>query len=171
MNVFENSTAETLPSRMTTRWVDADCATDVDMPVARAPLARGPKNTANTGLPQSDRSYNRELVVHELANLETRGEDGLPITPRVAQIALALLDQTAAFWTGARMSDPHVSASPNGEVVLEWWSVVRKLTVYVGEDSRDYVQVWGPDIDRNMNDGEVRGGEELADLLRWLQRA
>ena len=88
------------------------------------------------------------------------------MSSKTAQLALALQDQAASL--GAWLP-PHVSRSPIGEVVLEWWHGARKLTVYVGEHALEYVRVWGPDIESEMADGPITGGGDLASLLRWLQ--
>lgn len=64
---------------------------------------------------------------------------------------------------------PHVTASVDGDVVLEWWVGSHKLTIYVSAERVDYVKVWGPDVDTEMVDGELK----LADLPRlwtWLRQ-
>lgn len=65
-------------------------------------------------------------------------------------------------------SNPNVTASPHGEVVLEWWNKEKKLTIYVSENQSDYVKVWGPDIDKEMDDG-VLSDNQIASLLVWLE--
>jgi hypothetical protein len=126
---------------------------------------------ARTGRGQTNRLFDRERLIVELARLEAAQQGTRPITAKVMSITLALLDQAAEFWRSGPKLEPFVTASPQGEVVLEWWNAWRKITVYVGESSRDYVQVWGPDIDKQMNDGELQGGMQLTDLLKWLLRA
>lgn len=64
--------------------------------------------------------------------------------------------------------EPNVTASPHGEVVLEWWNYTKKLTVYVNEDQLDFIKVWGPDIDHEMEDGQV-SEENSKHLLAWLE--
>lgn len=49
---------------------------------------------------------------------------------------------------------PHVSASETGEVMLEWWYQARKLTLYMGDSRAQYIKVWGPRIEEDMEDGE-----------------
>src|SRR5947209_4094563 len=49
--------------------------------------------------------------------------------------------------------NPNVTASADGEVVFEWWYGQKKLTVYVSDESVDYVQVWGTNIDSEMAEG------------------
>ncbi len=46
-------------------------------------------------------------------------------------------------------------ADAEGEVVFEWWHGNKKLTVYIGDDSAEYVQVWGTDRHSEMSDGDA----------------
>lgn len=48
---------------------------------------------------------------------------------------------------------PHVSASSDGEVVLEWWNKDRKLTLYVSAGVIEFIKVWGANIASEMEDG------------------
>jgi hypothetical protein len=45
---------------------------------------------------------------------------------------------------------PHISASEEGEVVFEWWNKKSKLTVYIGQESSEYLKVWGPNMASEM---------------------
>jgi hypothetical protein len=56
---------------------------------------------------------------------------------------------------GREARKPHVSASVDRDVVLEWWHGSRKLTVYVSATSVEYVRVWGPDMEHEMDDGAL----------------
>jgi hypothetical protein len=67
--------------------------------------------------------------------------------------------------TGLRWCEPHVTASPDGEPVFEWWYGARKLTIYFQERSADYVKVWGPNVHSDMEDGKLGDFEPL---LKWL---
>ncbi len=64
--------------------------------------------------------------------------------------------------------DPDVTASADGEIVFEWWHAGKKLTVYVGAGSVEYVQVWGVDADRDMAEGIADGRDAPRWLWRWL---
>jgi hypothetical protein len=61
----------------------------------------------------------------------------------------------------------HMSASEDGEVALEWWNGIRKLTVYVGRDQSIYVKSWGPHLIDEMEDG-VLPDSWISLLWSWL---
>lgn len=66
---------------------------------------------------------------------------------------------------------PLMNTSPWGEYVFEWWGPYkqRKLTLYVRTDgTADFVKVWGPDVDTEMESGEVNKNTSTADLFSWL---
>jgi hypothetical protein len=63
---------------------------------------------------------------------------------------------------------PHVTADETGGVVLEWWRGTRKLTVYLNH--ADYVKVWGPDVNTEMETDELTGAN-AADVWAWLHEA
>jgi len=63
---------------------------------------------------------------------------------------------------------PNVTASPEGEVVFEWRHGVKKLTIYIGDQSADYVQVWGTDIHAKITDGDIESISNLQLLWVWL---
>lgn len=63
---------------------------------------------------------------------------------------------------------PHVTASPEGEVVFEWWNSGKCLTVYIEPDSVYHVRVWGDSFQDDMADGELARGEWNS-VWRWLQ--
>lgn len=63
--------------------------------------------------------------------------------------------------------EPQISASPDGEIVFEWWNNVKKLTIYCTEDTTEYIKVWGANIDTEMNDGQINS-ENLAIIAMWL---
>lgn len=62
---------------------------------------------------------------------------------------------------------PHISASEDGEIVMEWWHNSHKLTVYVGEAAPQYLKVWGPNMATQMADGVVEGNQ-FQGLWLWL---
>src|SRR5712692_10927815 len=73
------------------------------------------------------------------------------------------IEQLGLFWI-----KPNVTASPEGEVVFEWRYGKKKLTIYIGDQSMDYVQVWGTDIHSKITDGEIETNYELQSLWIWL---
>jgi len=64
--------------------------------------------------------------------------------------------------------EPNVTASEEGEVVFEWWHSTKKLTVYIGNQSAEYVKVWGTDINSDMSDGDANPISTCRSLWEWL---
>lgn len=73
------------------------------------------------------------------------------------------VEDLGQFWI-----KPSITASPEGEVLFEWWHGDKKLTVYVGDESIDYVQVWGTDIDAKITDGDIESVSDCLSLWMWL---
>ncbi len=63
---------------------------------------------------------------------------------------------------------PNVTAGPEGEVVFEWWFGERKLTIYISEQSVEYLQVWGTDIHAKITDGVIESISACRPLWMWL---
>ena len=66
---------------------------------------------------------------------------------------------------------PHISADEEGAVVFEWWGGGRKLTLYFTGERVEFVRVWGPDMDNEMQEGTVTRPERAVAMLQWLVRA
>jgi hypothetical protein len=64
--------------------------------------------------------------------------------------------------------EPNITASGEGEVVFEWWQRSKKLTIYIGNRSAEYVKVWGPDINTDMEDGQADSPDMRRLLWKWL---
>ncbi|RYG38672.1 hypothetical protein EON81_02940 [bacterium] len=64
---------------------------------------------------------------------------------------------------------PLVTASPEGEVVIEFWKRGKNLVVYVGADQITYVRSWGEDFDDDMAEGSIDEPTGIAPHLDWLQ--
>lgn len=71
--------------------------------------------------------------------------------------------RTAWSWTA-----PHITPSDAGEVVFEWWKGQRKITLYFGDDVIEFIKVWGPNIESQMDSGELRRSEAFGVLWNWL---
>lgn len=69
---------------------------------------------------------------------------------------------------GCSWIPPNVIADANGDVVFEWWHAKKKLTVYIGEESAEYIQVWGTDIHTEMADGNAEPTSARRALWLWL---
>lgn len=63
---------------------------------------------------------------------------------------------------------PHINVSPEKEVVFEWWSNGRKLTIYFSDENAVLIKVWGPNIDTEMNEGDAEDLAEAIDAWKWL---
>jgi hypothetical protein len=63
---------------------------------------------------------------------------------------------------------PNVIADAEGEVVFEWWYGKKKLTVYIGDESTEYVQVWGTNIHSEMSNGDAEPISTCRSLWLWL---
>jgi len=66
-------------------------------------------------------------------------------------------------------SMPHVSSNEDGHVTLEWWSLARKLTIYVTATKAKYIKVAGPNITTDMEDGDIETGQ-FRELWSWLRQ-
>jgi hypothetical protein len=64
--------------------------------------------------------------------------------------------------------EPNVTASAEGEVVFEWRHGLNRLTVYVGNQSAEYVKDWGADINTEMEDGYANSPSIRRALWKWL---
>lgn len=87
--------------------------------------------------------------------------------PTHSAIALAAdwvrdLERVASGWT-----PPHVSFSPDGDIVFEWWRDPKKLTIYVSDRGVEFVKSWGRAISE-MDDGTVGSAEEALSAWKWL---
>lgn len=91
-----------------------------------------------------------------------------PVAVENAKNIIVSLFQTVVTHLGLFWIKPGISASPEGEVVFEWRYGKKKLTLYVGDQSMDYVQVWGTDIHAKITDGEIEANYELQLLWIWL---
>ncbi|MGH2516961.1 MAG: hypothetical protein ACRDHP_15015 [Ktedonobacterales bacterium] len=80
----------------------------------------------------------------------------------ICQMFIAATD-VARTWI-----DPNLTGGSEGEVVFEWWSGKKKLTIYVTADSVEYVRVWGLNIDTEMADGSAVPFGTCQALWLWL---
>jgi len=69
---------------------------------------------------------------------------------------------------GLPWNDPHVSASEDGDVSLEWWQGQKKLTVYVSANSTLLLRVWGLSITDHMHEGTAETINERQSAWSWL---
>jgi len=142
-------------------------------PTARAVRSAPPPNEVSTETSMVAREPNL-FPLHEQLNrigLLRRNWDGYG-SSRPDQTAIEKTHQLIetvykpiATLTG--WQSPHVNASEDGEIVLEWWHGTRKLTVYVGPHQTTYVKSWGPNVVNEMEDGPLPE-DWVASLWLWL---
>jgi hypothetical protein len=60
------------------------------------------------------------------------------------------------------------SASGDGEVGLAWEHGIKWLTMYIGNQSAEYVKSWGPDMETEMEDGNANTPHMRLLLWKWL---
>ena len=95
-----------------------------------------------------------------------------PSTPAVQHALVwmaALYNEASAL--GLAWLEPNVTAGPEGAIVFEWWHGTKKLTIYVDDTGAEYVQVWGPDVDHDMAEGNAETGDVRLRLWQWLTAA
>ncbi len=118
-----------------------------------------------------DKLYRRLVALSELP--EGWNGEGFA-KPMLDAITRAIRWEMKLFKTatnaGVSLPAPHVSASAQGEVVLEWWREERKITIYIAPDGDvEYIRSWGVDIENDMADGTANTGAEGLQQMRWLQ--
>ncbi len=71
------------------------------------------------------------------------------------------------------LASPHISASAEGEIVLEWWSKSsnKKLTLYIIQENIEYIKV-GSDKIEEMEDGHLQeiNFHEFQKMFNWLAK-
>ncbi|MAK47791.1 hypothetical protein [Marinobacter sp.] len=109
--------------------------------------------------------------IRELSKLPENWDDRGSAKPSKEAIsqALSALEEFHAVIRNTNQSwaAPHISATEDGEVTMEWWSDSRKLSIYIDEANVDFIKVWGSNINNEMEDGEVRCGT-FYELWTWL---
>lgn len=102
------------------------------------------------------------------------GRGSEPPTARAIQGArfwLQHLWDTAAS-TGKPWTTPHLTASGSGELAFEWWRGNRKITIYFGDGpTPEFLKVWGPHIEDEMESGELDSTDAFRALWVWLNAA
>jgi hypothetical protein len=64
--------------------------------------------------------------------------------------------------------EPNVTASAEGEVVFDWWNDIKSLTIYIGNQSVEYLKAWGADMNTEMENGSVNSPAICRALWKWL---
>jgi hypothetical protein len=69
---------------------------------------------------------------------------------------------------GMQWIEPNITASPENEIVFEWWAKNKKLSVFFIDDVVQFIKVWGPNIDHDMEEGLAENRQTILECLRWL---
>lgn len=58
------------------------------------------------------------------------------------------------------------------DLIFEWWNNHKKLTIYLNKESFqvDYIQVWGSDLQNEMQEGSIKSLTILGSLFIWLNK-
>jgi hypothetical protein len=75
----------------------------------------------------------------------------------------------ALLWFQPITEKPHVTVSQEGAIVLEWWNETKKLTIYIDENSIDYLKSWDEDSHIKMEDGLITSKKMIEEILTWLK--
>jgi hypothetical protein len=105
-----------------------------------------------------------------VGNLEKDYESLYSNSPKTIKTAEKLIEKVNSialknnWWWHA----PLLNISVDNEIVLEWWNLGKKITIYVKEEVIDYIKVWGADIENEMEDGSISLNDDLIDLWQWI---
>jgi hypothetical protein len=103
------------------------------------------------------------------ANWDLRGSDAPRETAiNIAAALVKTLNERVVAAAEARFTTASVSADEDGNVVLEWWHGAKKLALHIPDQTPpQYVKIWGPRIDEDMEDGQLEE-REFYRLWHWL---
>jgi len=105
-----------------------------------------------------------------VGNLEKDYESLYSNSPKTIKTAEKLMEKVNSialknnWWWHA----PLLNISVDNEIVLEWWNLGKKITIYVKEEVIDYIKLWGADIENEMEDGSISLNDDLIDLWQWI---
>jgi hypothetical protein len=108
-----------------------------------------------------------ETTREELENCISGLDEISPGTLTRAARWLAWL-RGAVAWLEGKWYEPHVTVSPEYELVCEWWIGDRKLTVYFSDEHAEFIKVWGPDIETEMAEGNAEDKTATLTAWQWL---
>ena len=127
----------------------------------------GKKEALTASVVSNIQTYNVSNKISKVKWIDDEGE----IAPALATQSSARLFISDFYRSlvkrNLQWKDPLTNASPDKEIVFEWWNGQKKLTVYCKENSLEFIKVWGADIESEMDDGEV-SAEIIPELADWL---
>ena len=105
-----------------------------------------------------------------VGNLEKDYESFGSNYPKTIEMGEKLIDMlhSVALTNNLWWYVPLLNISGDNEIVLEWWNQSKKITIYVSEESIDYIKVWGADMDNEMEDGSISLEDDLTHLWQWI---
>lgn len=116
-------------------------------------------------------SFRATLTELERLHLRPEGWNGYNVAaPDQTAINRAqdwLRDHKTFFSSG--WIKPHVTSSPEGYAVLEWWNAEKKITLFFSPTNTDYLRSWGTDLDSEMEEGVLDDDpQQFAFMWKWL---
>ena len=93
--------------------------------------------------------------------------EGAHVTSETRELAQIVGSCIEHFDAGAAL--PNVALGTDDDLLLEWWCGPRKLSIYVGDQGAQFVQVWGTDVENEMADGYIEDEGEVVSLYQWLR--
>jgi hypothetical protein len=70
--------------------------------------------------------------------------------------------------SGERWLDPFVTADVDGEVLFEWRTKTKDLSIYVDENETTYIKDLGPEVGSEMTDGDASTPRARRELWAWF---
>lgn len=70
--------------------------------------------------------------------------------------------------SGQRWLDPFVTADVNGEVLFEWRTTTKDLSIYIDENETTFIKDLGPEIGSEMIDGDASTPKTRRELWAWF---
>jgi len=114
------------------------------------------------------RLFASHATIDRLASLSRDWDTYGSVTPHPIAVERSRQLLEEAFRAAAvGWQAPHISASEEGEIVLEWWNGPRKLTIYVGPEVTTFLKSWGPHVIDDMADGVLAQNWD-PELWAWL---
>ena len=74
---------------------------------------------------------------------------------------------TSLISAGHSWRMPFISSDEDGYITVEWYEDERELHIQIGENEAEYLQVWGTNIDTDMDEGFLNRDNFLT-LWEWL---
>ena len=70
-----------------------------------------------------------------------------------------------------KLTDCLITEDEN-DLIFEWWNDPKKLTIYLNKKffKVDYIQVWGSDMQNEMQEGSIKSISTLYAVFAWLNK-